>query len=150
MADVFCRRNYRYTMPGVRVFEGAQLPQSKFWLDCALYTSRLSTESGWLPANELTSAKNDAYGVNWSVCWGWSTHEGLCLRRYPVMSVRYVWWLHVNHTGWRVGMNKIKPVHIMLPVLPRISIRDSGNNLYFEIKAGQPGNANSGPVRIRG
>lgn len=26
-------------MPGVRVFEGAQLPQSKFWLDCALYTS---------------------------------------------------------------------------------------------------------------
>lgn len=20
--------------------------------------------------NELTSAKNDAYGVNWSVCWG--------------------------------------------------------------------------------
>lgn len=41
-----CRRNYRYTMPGVRVFEGTQLPQSKFWLDCALYTSRLSTESG--------------------------------------------------------------------------------------------------------
>ncbi len=26
-------------MPGVRVFEGAQLPKSKFWLDCALYTS---------------------------------------------------------------------------------------------------------------
>lgn len=41
----FCRRNYRYTMPGIRVFDGAQLPQSKFWLDCALYTSRLSTES---------------------------------------------------------------------------------------------------------
>lgn len=23
-------------MPGIRVFEGAQLPQSKFWLDCTL------------------------------------------------------------------------------------------------------------------
>ncbi|HEC8680968.1 TPA: DUF1493 family protein [Salmonella enterica subsp. enterica serovar Oranienburg] len=31
-------------MPGVRVFEGAQLPQSKFWLDCALYTSSLRLE----------------------------------------------------------------------------------------------------------
>ncbi len=33
-------------------------------------------------------------------------------------------------------MNKIKNC-AMLPVLPRISIRDS-HNLYFEIKAGQP------------
>ncbi|MGH2339722.1 S-adenosylmethionine:tRNA ribosyltransferase-isomerase [Salmonella enterica subsp. enterica serovar Paratyphi A] len=68
---IFCRRNYRYTMPGVRVFEGVQLPQSKFWLDCAfIYIQVYQLKVVDCLLTNLHQPKNDAYGVNRSVCWG--------------------------------------------------------------------------------
>ncbi|SUH15688.1 S-adenosylmethionine tRNA ribosyltransferase [Salmonella enterica subsp. enterica] len=87
----FCRRNYRYTMPGVRVFEEAQLPQaSSGWtalyihpgyqlkvVDCLLTNLHQ-------PKRRIMVLTGQFAGVDLLM-------EGLCLRRYPVMSVRYVW-----------------------------------------------------------